>query len=222
MNVIFGTGPLGKAVMKALLKRGKSVRMVNRSGQADVPEGVEVKAGDANDLAFTRQVTAGAEAVFQCAQPPYNEWVEKFPPFQAAILEGAAASGAKFIAAENLMFSTGDGSGLLAVEDTNIIIHMMAFPDVKGNQAHVDAIKGIVAGASAPITHQWFEVTGAGDMGSVRWTETDKIAGKDVTYQGAYFLKIKDGKIIEAWLVSDMLTYFLAAGIVQYTPAPAQ
>ena len=102
MNVIFGTGPLGKAVMKALLKRGKSVRMVNRSGQADVPEGVEVKAGDANDLAFTRQVTAGAEAVFQCAQPPYNEWVEKFPPFQAAILEGAAASGAKFIAAENL------------------------------------------------------------------------------------------------------------------------
>jgi hypothetical protein len=126
----------------------------------------------------------------------------------------------KFIAAENLMFSTGDGSGLLAVEDPNIVIHMMAFPDVKGNQAHVDAIKGIVAGASAPITHQWFEVTGAGDMGSVRWTETDKIGGKDVTYQGAYFLKVKDGKIIEAWLVSDMLTYFLAAGIVQYLPAP--
>ncbi len=124
----------------------------------------------------------------------------------------------KFIAAEDKMFSTGDGSGLMAVEDENMILHMMAFPDTKGNAAHVAAIKGIVDSASAPITHVWYEKTATGDIASVRWTETDKISGNDVTYQGAYFLKVKDGKIIEAWLVSDMLTYFLAAGVVQYVP----
>ncbi|MGD0780656.1 MAG: nuclear transport factor 2 family protein [Dehalococcoidales bacterium] len=128
----------------------------------------------------------------------------------------------KFIAAEDLMFSTGDGSGLMAVEDTNLVLHMMAWPDTKGNAAHVAAIKGIVAGASAPITHVWSEITATGDIGSVRWVETDKIGGKDVSYQGAYFLKVKDGKIVEAWLVSDMLTYFLAAGIVQYAPTPSK
>ena len=128
----------------------------------------------------------------------------------------------KFIAAEDKVFSTGDGADLMAVEDANIVIHMMSFPDVKGNQAHVDAVKGIVSGAAGPITHTWSEKTAAGDIASVRWVETGKVGGKDVSYQGAYFLKVKNGKIIEAWLVSDMLTYFLAAGIVQYTPTPAQ
>jgi hypothetical protein len=125
----------------------------------------------------------------------------------------------KFIAAEDKMFSTGDSSGLASVEDTNIVIHMMAFGDTNGSAAHIAAIKGIVDGAASPITHTWSEKTATGDTASVRWTETGKVAGKDLTYQGAYFLKIKDGKIIEAWLISDMLTYFLAAGIVQYPPA---
>jgi hypothetical protein len=123
----------------------------------------------------------------------------------------------KFIAAEDLMFSTGDGSGLLAVEDTNIVIHMMGWPDTVGSAAHVSAIQGIVAGATAPITHTWSEKTATGDIASVRWVETDKVGDNYVSYQGCYFLKVKDGKIIEAWLISDMLTYFLAIGLVQYT-----
>jgi nucleoside-diphosphate-sugar epimerase len=109
-SIIFGTGPLGKAVMKSLLRRGKRVRMVNRSGSANVPAEVEVLAGDANDREFTRQVIKDAEVVFQCAQPAYHEWLEKFPSFQAAILEGAAANGSKFIAAENL-YMYGEVSG---------------------------------------------------------------------------------------------------------------
>ncbi len=128
----------------------------------------------------------------------------------------------KFIAAEDLMFSSGDGSGLMAVEDDNIIIHMMNWPDTTGNAAHVAAIKGIRDGAAGPITHKWTEITGTGDTGSVRWTETGTVGGQSLTYQGAYFFKVKNGKITEAWLISDMLTYFLAASIVQYAPPPAQ
>jgi hypothetical protein len=128
----------------------------------------------------------------------------------------------KFIAAEDQMFSTGNGTALMNVEDTNIVIHMMSFGDIKGNAAHVAAIQGILKSATAPITHTWSEKTATGDTGSVRWVETDQIGGKSVSYQGAYFLKVKNGKITEAWLISDMLTYFLAAGIVQYTPAPSK
>jgi ketosteroid isomerase-like protein len=128
----------------------------------------------------------------------------------------------KFIKAEDQMFSTGDGSGLLAVEDENIVIHMMSFGDTKGNAGHVAAIKGIVDGAASPITHEWFNITATGDTASVRWTEKGMVGGKELVYDGAYFLKVKDGKIVEAWLISDMLSYFLAAGIVQYAPPPAQ
>ena len=41
LHVVFGTGPVGMAVMDELLTKGKQVRMVNRSGKATLPEGVE-------------------------------------------------------------------------------------------------------------------------------------------------------------------------------------
>jgi uncharacterized protein YbjT (DUF2867 family) len=49
LHVIFGTGAMGMAVMDALMQSGRRVRMVNRSGKASVPEGVEVVGGDAAD-----------------------------------------------------------------------------------------------------------------------------------------------------------------------------
>lgn len=101
-HVILGTGPLGQATMRELLRRGKAVRMVNRSGRADVPPEVTVTRGDLYDPASLREVTAGAAVVYQCAQPAYREWQAKFPPLQASIVAGVAASGAKLIVAENL------------------------------------------------------------------------------------------------------------------------
>jgi nucleoside-diphosphate-sugar epimerase len=110
-HVIFGTGPLGKSVMRALLADAKPVRMVSRSGNADVPAGVEVVAADAFDVNQTRAVTEDAAVVYQCAQPPYHKWVEQFPAMQDSIMQGAAAAGAKFIVAENLyMYGEVDGS----------------------------------------------------------------------------------------------------------------
>ena len=126
----------------------------------------------------------------------------------------------KFIAAEDLMFSTGDSSGLLAVEDENIVLHMMNWPDTVGSANHIAAIQGIVAGAAGPITHTWSEKTAMGDIASVRWVETGTVGGQTLSYQGCYFLKVKDGKIIEAWLISDMFTYFMAAGLIQWAPPP--
>jgi nucleoside-diphosphate-sugar epimerase len=102
LHVIFGTGPLGMATMRALVGRGKRVRMVNRSGKADLTEGVAVVRGDAYDVASTREVCAGATVVYQCAQPAYTAWVQQFPALQAGVLTGAEAAGAKLVVAENL------------------------------------------------------------------------------------------------------------------------
>jgi len=115
LNVVFGTGPLAQATLRALLKRGRSVKMVNRSGKrpADVPAVVEIVGGDAYRTDFTRSVTKSAAVVYQCAQPEYQKWVTEFPSLQAAILEGVAANGAKLIVGENLyMYGDTDGQPL--------------------------------------------------------------------------------------------------------------
>ncbi len=67
-------------LQKELVKRGESVRMVNRSGKMDeVPAGVEMVASDLYDQAKVREVTRGAKVVYQCSQPNYFEWTTKFP-----------------------------------------------------------------------------------------------------------------------------------------------
>lgn len=113
-HVIFGTGPLAQAVMRALLRRGKRVRLVNRSGRRPegAPTDVELVSGDAYDTAFARQAAAGAAVVYQCAQPAYHQWVDRFPPLQASILEAAAGLGARLVVAENL-YMYGEVRGLI-------------------------------------------------------------------------------------------------------------
>jgi len=117
LHVIFGTGPLGKWTARELVKLGKTVRMVNRSGKASgLPAGVEVTAGDAYDVTQNTQLSKGATTVYQCAQPAYFEWAEKFPRFQAAILDAAAKNSAKLVVGDNL-YMYGDTHGLPIRED---------------------------------------------------------------------------------------------------------
>lgn len=101
-HVVLGTGAIGRAVAEELVKRGETVRMVNRSGKMDeIPAGVEVAASDLYDPANVRDLTRGAKVVYQASQPRYNEWPEKFPPLQQSIIEGLAGSGAKLVLIEN-------------------------------------------------------------------------------------------------------------------------
>src|SRR5919107_3768118 len=102
LHVVFGTGPVGLAVMDELVSKGKRVRMVNRSGRADMAEGVEIVGGDAADPTFAREVSVGASVVYFALNPPYDKWPELFPPLQAGVLEGASSAGAKLVAVENL------------------------------------------------------------------------------------------------------------------------
>ncbi len=103
LHAVFGTGPLGRWTADALVKKGKTVRMINRSGKMEnPPAGVEIVASDAYDVARNIAITGGAAAIYQCAMPRYTEWVEKFPPLQRAILAAAVANGAKLVVGDNL------------------------------------------------------------------------------------------------------------------------
>lgn len=118
LHVIFGTGAIGRAIMEELAGRGESVRMVNRAGKMDeVPAGVEVVASELYDPAKVRDVARGAKVAYQCSQPNYFEWPEKFPPLQKAIIDGLTGSGAKLVLAENL-YMYGLTHGAAMTEDT--------------------------------------------------------------------------------------------------------
>lgn len=103
-HVIYGAGPVGTAVARILLTRGKPVRVVTRSGaRRHLPAGVEVVAGDATDPADARRVCEGATHVYNCTNAPdYHRWPEQFPPLQSGVMAGAASAGARLIVMENL------------------------------------------------------------------------------------------------------------------------
>lgn len=116
-HVVLGTGAIGRATMEELIKRGEPVRMVNRSGKMDeVPAGVQVVASDLYDQAKVREVTRGAQMVYQAAQPNYNEWTEKFPLLQKSIIDGLTGSDAKLVLVENL-YMYGETNGKPMTED---------------------------------------------------------------------------------------------------------
>ena len=122
-HVVLGTGAIGRAVMEELVKRGESVRMVNRSGIMDeIPAGVGIAASDLYDQAKVQEVTRGAKVVYQAAQPNYNEWPEKFPLLQKSIVDGLTGSGAKLVLIENL-YMYGEVNGKPMTENTPYNAH---------------------------------------------------------------------------------------------------
>ncbi|MDF9749523.1 NAD-dependent epimerase/dehydratase family protein [Arthrobacter sp. ES3-54] len=120
LHVIFGTGAIGLATFDALRRRGRTVRLVNRSGQARVPDGVEVAGGDASDPAFAADAARGAAVVYQTMNPPYPEWGTQFPALQSGVLAAAETTGARLVSMENVyMYGRPDGHPLTETRANN-------------------------------------------------------------------------------------------------------
>lgn len=122
IHVVLGTGAIGLALVEELVASGRSVRAVNRSGRADVPAGVEVRAGDLADTAFAGAATADAAVIYQCLNPPYHRWAEEFPGLQDAAVAAARAAGARFVSFENT-YMYGDTNGEPMTETTPMRAH---------------------------------------------------------------------------------------------------
>jgi nucleoside-diphosphate-sugar epimerase len=102
-HVVLGAaGGTGSAVVRELAARGRRVRAVTRGGTSDAPEGVEELAADIGTAEGAGRACEGAAVVYHCAQPNYRKWPELFPPMTRAVIDGAAAAGAKLVFADNL------------------------------------------------------------------------------------------------------------------------
>ena len=102
LNIVFGTGPLGYAVAEELLARGQSVKLVNRSGEGDIPEGATIVKADVTNTELTREVCKNVRTVFHCAMPPYTQWPELFPAITYGIINGAISAEANLVYGDNL------------------------------------------------------------------------------------------------------------------------
>jgi nucleoside-diphosphate-sugar epimerase len=102
LHVVLGAGPLGLAVARHLVSSGDRVRAAVRSERADLPEGVEVVGADLAVEADVKRACDGATVVYHFVNPPYAKWPEMHPPLMNAIIEGAAAAGARLVYGDNL------------------------------------------------------------------------------------------------------------------------
>ena len=99
-HVVLGSGPVGRAVVAALVARGIEPAVVTRRG-TDVP-GALSRTADVSTPEGADAAVAGADVVFQCSQPPYHRWPEEFPALQRSIVGAVERAGALLVVAENL------------------------------------------------------------------------------------------------------------------------
>ena len=112
LHVVAGLGPIGRAVVDELVLRGVHVRAISRHQVADVPTGVEVIDADLTDREASRRAMAGAAVVYHTASAPYHRWPDLLPPLMRGVIDGAKASGARIVYADNL-YAYGPADGPL-------------------------------------------------------------------------------------------------------------
>lgn len=94
VHVIVGAGAVGSAAAMLLAERGDTVRIVSRHGSGPEHEAIDRVAADATDAGRLTELTAGATALYNCANPQYHQWFTDWPPLHAALLTAAERSGA--------------------------------------------------------------------------------------------------------------------------------
>jgi nucleoside-diphosphate-sugar epimerase len=86
MNVVFGTGQVGRALVAHLAGSGRTVRAVSLHRPAALADGVDWRPADASDPEAASDAAKGASVVYQCLNAPYTRWPKCFPALQAGVL----------------------------------------------------------------------------------------------------------------------------------------
>jgi nucleoside-diphosphate-sugar epimerase len=102
LHVIVGAGPVGTATANLLAENGEQVRMVTRRGTGPEHPAIERVKADASDAEQLSKLSAGAVALYNCANPQYHQWLTDWPPLAASLLAAAESSGATLTIAGNL------------------------------------------------------------------------------------------------------------------------
>jgi nucleoside-diphosphate-sugar epimerase len=101
---IVGFGAVGRETTSLLAARGETVRIVQRRAPNKVPDGAVFHAADVEDGAAILRACAEVDAVVCCVGLPYEcaVWARAWPRAMSNLLDGCAASGARFVFADNL------------------------------------------------------------------------------------------------------------------------
>jgi nucleoside-diphosphate-sugar epimerase len=102
LHVVVGAGPVGSATATLLAANGEHVRVITRRGTGPRDPRIELVAADAVDPGHLRELSAGAVALYNCANPAYERWLTDWPPLCDSLLRAAEASGAVLVTMSNL------------------------------------------------------------------------------------------------------------------------
>jgi nucleoside-diphosphate-sugar epimerase len=101
---IIGYGAVGRDTAALLVARGDAVRIAQRSKPPKLPDGCTFLATDSTDREATIKACADVDTVVCSLGLPYNAtaWKRMWPVVMANLLDGCAASGARFVFCDNL------------------------------------------------------------------------------------------------------------------------
>ncbi|GAA2064362.1 SDR family oxidoreductase [Streptomyces albiaxialis] len=118
IHAVLGAGPAGRTLAATLVARGHRVRTVDRgTGGAPSVPGTEHVVADLSDTAAARGALDGAAVAYHCVNVAYHLQTEAMPGIQEAVLEGAAAAGARLVVLDTL-YPYGPTGGAVMTEDT--------------------------------------------------------------------------------------------------------
>jgi len=147
-HIVIGAGPIGTATALLLAERGEEVVMVTRSGSGPTHPAITKATADASSSAEIVEISQGAAAIYNCANPAYHRWPTDWPPIAAALLTAAEASNA-VLATVNNLYAYGPVSGPMT-EDLPLV--------AQGTKGQVRA-------------KMWRDALAAHEAGRVRVTE---------------------------------------------------
>lgn len=147
-HAIIGAGATGTATARLLAEEGTRVKIITRSGSGPTDPNIELVAADATDESTLIAHTAGAEVIYNCANPQYHTWSTDWPPLAAAILSAAIHNNAVLVTLNNL-YGYAKPTAPMRASDA------FAPPSVKG----------------AVRAQMWHDALAAHDAGLVRVTE---------------------------------------------------
>ena len=102
-HVIVGAGAIGTELALLLAEAGHDVVVASRRGRAPRHPRIRAAIVDASSPAELERVVAGADVLYNCANPPsYDQWIREWPPLPASLLATARSTGATLVTLSNL------------------------------------------------------------------------------------------------------------------------
>ena len=133
MHTIVGAGAVGSGTAIRLAEQGHDVRVITRTGTGPANTRIELVSADASDAKRLTELSAGAEALYNCANPPYNKWATAWPVLGSSFIATAEATGARLITMSNLY---GFGRGTMPMRATDALAPFTKKGQIRSDMWH--------------------------------------------------------------------------------------